>query len=257
MPVPQANRSPGTDFIALPRGLIEAELLLASQMRTSSLVLRAYAHDARTPLNAMQLSVELLETILADADDAGVPGAKALWQRHIGVLREECGKLSRTLQALVEQQQPLRASAQIFDLRSVVHDVVGILRGQAARQRVRLTAEAPEWPVMMQGCRDRIKQGLLNMGVHALDKVPEGGRLRLELSADGGDHCTLSVEHDGTPTPPQDLTRVECLLADGKLAGLWAARLAAESHAGTLAFEQGPGQGGRIRMVLSCVPGSR
>ncbi|OGA26956.1 MAG: hypothetical protein A3I01_16305 [Betaproteobacteria bacterium RIFCSPLOWO2_02_FULL_65_24] len=241
--------------ITVPREALENELLLASEMRTLDIVHRAYAHDVRGPLNAMQLSLELLCGLLLDAEAGDPPGGAGPWQRHVSVLREELAKLNRTVQGLLDQQLPLGSVRHRFDLASLVREVAGALRGQAARQRVQITLAVQDEALLVHGLQDRIRQALLNLAVHALEGMPNAGRLAIGVS--GRDEtCTLYVEHSGPPLSQEalaSLERLQPVACDGRpLAGLCAARLVAQSHGGELRIEAVPVGAERLGLVIRC-----
>jgi signal transduction histidine kinase len=249
-----AGPHPPSGPITLPREALENELLLASQMRTLAIVHRAYAHDVRSPLNAMQLSLELLSGMLADEAAGAAPGGCAPWQRHVSVLREELGKLNRTVQALLDQHTPLGSAAQTFELTQLVREVAAVLRGQAAQQRVQLSIDVPERPVLVQGFRDRLRQALLNLAVRALHAMPGAGRLAIGMLRNQS-RCTVYVEHNGTPLAQDALRAIERLELAGSgepVAGLCAASLVAQSHGGEMIVQSGPGSE-RMGLVLECV----
>lgn len=248
-------RLPGP--LVLPRDVVENELLLASQMRTLGAVHRPCAHDVRSVLNAIQLSVELLTGLLADAGAAAAPGGTAQWQRHVTVLREELARLNRALRGLLEQPEPLPAARQNFDLRSPIQELAAVLRSQAARQRVVMSLDLPDAPVMINGNRDRLGQAVLNLLVHALNGMPDNGRLAIRLLASDA-QCRVQVEHTGPPLPEEARHRLERLepYADdgGRLSALCAARLVAESHRGGLTVECLSDGVERLELLLACPP---
>jgi signal transduction histidine kinase len=222
-------------------------------MRTLAAVHRPHAHDVRSVLNAMQLSVELLTGLLADDEAAAAPGGIAQWQRHVSVLREELAKLNRSLRPLLEQPEPLGLARQRFDVRDPIHELAAVLRSQAARQRVAMSLHLPDVPVMVHGNRDRLRQALLNLLLHALNGMPDKGRLAIRLAAAETD-CQVHVEHSGLPLEDEARRRLERLEPagddGGRLASLCAARLVAESHGGGLSVEGLPDKGERLRLRL-------
>jgi signal transduction histidine kinase len=245
----------GPTSVTVPYDALETELLLASQMRSLDIVRRAYAHDVRGPLNAMQLSVELLCGLLLDVGAGEAPGGTAAWQRHVSVLREELAKLNRTLQSLLDQELPLDSVRRRFEPVSLVREVAAALRGQAARQRVAIGVETFEQQLMVDGCRERVKQALLNMALHGLEGSPDGGRCTIGASR-AGESCTLYVIHGGPPLTQQAaalLEQLQPVARDGRLlAGLCAARLVALSHGGDLVIEAAEGGAERLGLVLKC-----
>lgn len=148
---------------------LERELLLASRMRLLFHEHRMLAHDIRAPLNAINLSLELLTVTLGED-----PGAdqEPRWQRHIAVVREELGRLHQSVDARLEHERdPLGEHRERFDLGSMVAELVELLSSEARGRRIPLEARAGERPAWLYGTRARLKQAVFNLLLHELDAI--------------------------------------------------------------------------------------
>lgn len=216
---------------------METDLLLASRMRSLVHVYRVLAHDLKTPLNAMQLTLELLADP-APYDKA--PDGKARRQRHLEVLREELSRLDRILQTMLEQKEPTEALKQLVDLREVLREIVALLAPQARSQRVELAIEVSDSPLCIHGYRDRIKQALLNLAINALEAMPGGGRLAIALEASGGTG-SVRISDTGPGLPDEVVDGIGQIHFTTKSSdtriGLYVARLVVESHGGEIVVQ--------------------
>jgi len=222
---------------------LETDLLLASRMRSLVHVYRVLAHDLKAPLNAMQLTLELLaDSVGQDAGNAG--GGRR--QRHVEVLREELARLNRILQTMLDQKEPMDAVPHIFDLREVIREVVVLLAPQARGQRVDMRTQVPEEAVSLRGYRDRVKQALLNIAINGLEAMPGGGRLNIELTAQAKSAC-LQIADTGSGIPEELLDEIDQIYfttkKSGSGIGLYVARLVVESHGGAIVVQSDPGSG--------------
>jgi signal transduction histidine kinase len=215
-------------------GMLETELLLANQMRSLPHLYRVLLHDLKAPLNAMQLTLELLGDPQASLPDA-VREAKR--QRYLAVLKEELMRLDRILQTVLAENEPIGAPSRAFDFREIVREVVTLLTPEARRRRVAIEAHVPDRVVELEGYRDRLRQALLNLGIGALEAMPDGGRLTLGLTADG-ERLRIACEDTGRGLAPEVLQEIHRVsLPPGKAranTALLAARLVAESHGGEM-----------------------
>jgi signal transduction histidine kinase len=231
--------------------VLETDLLLASQMRSVPHLYRILAHDLKAPLNAMQLTLELLSDPLSGPAD---PSREAKRQRYLSVLRDEMRRLDRTLQTMLGENEPIGSSSGMFDFRDVVRDVAALLTPQARRQRVNIDLGLPEQPVQVAGMRDRLKQALLNVAMNALEAMPAGGRLGLSVSRDG-ESVLAECRDTGPGIKPEMLEEVYQLYyttkKSGSGLGLYVARLVAESHGGEIRIDSRPGHGTRVAL---CIP---
>jgi signal transduction histidine kinase len=235
--------------------VLETDLLLASQMRSLPHLYRMLTHDLKAPLNAMQLTLELLSDPLSGPAD---PVREAKRQRYISVLREEMRRLDRTLQAMLGENEPIGAASGTFDFRDVARDVAALLTPQARRQRVSVELRVPEQPVEGTGMRDRLKQAFLNVAINALEAMPAGGRLTLAVFRESDD-IVVECRDTGPGIAPDLVDQAYQLYyttkKSGSGLGLYVARLVAESHGGEIRIDSRPGQGTVV--ALSVPAGER
>jgi signal transduction histidine kinase len=234
---------------------LEANLLLACQMRSLVHAYRALTHELRSPLNSMQLTLDLL----ADPGDgiagrlAGPHARAGQHEHYLTVLREALGRLNATLKLVLEGSEPLGSEPSEFDLREVLREVIRLMAPQARRQRVNVDVKLPDRPVIMSGCRDQIRQALINLALHALEAMPAAGYLAIDLAAQGA-AAVIGVRHgwggdsDGVLDeayrvhPGEDMKPAAL--------GLYLARVVVESHGGEFLAAADPGQAMRFDLTL-------
>jgi signal transduction histidine kinase len=238
--------------------VLENELRLAVQMRSVARFYMAFAHDLKAPLNAMVMNIELLRRTLGDAHN-GDPQASDQQQRYIDVLKDEIVRLDRDLQMLLSEAALPSASAEVFDLRELVHTLEALLSPQAKQQHVTLATHVPEASVLFSGHRDRLKQALLNVTINAIEAMPTGGQLSVELRA-ADSMAQLVVADTGPGIPPEMLEEIYKMhfttKEGGTGVGLYVARSVVEAHGGTIRVESAPGRGTRFEIVLPTAAGA-
>jgi signal transduction histidine kinase len=232
--------------------VLENELRLAVQMRGVARFYMAFAHDLKAPLNAMVMNVELLRKTLRNGDTDEVVVSERQ-QRYLDVLKSEISRFDRDLQMLLSATALPSASAETFDLRELVRTVETLLGPQAKQQQVALAVQLPDAAVLFSGHRDRLKQALLNIVINALEAMPDGGALALELRG-AGDLAQLCVKDSGPGIPPEMLNEIYKMhfttKQGGTGVGLYVARSVIEAHAGTIRVESEPGHGTRFKISL-------
>jgi len=272
-PVPAESRASASGRLVLLKNrletdVLETEMLLASQMRGLAHLYRVLAHDVRAPLNAMQLSLELLadtvsgenldlpksdDPVRPDSDGRGARGART--RRYVGVLREELKRLNGLLQTMLEQKETFGAPLGRFDLREVINDIRALLAPQCQRQHVELDIALPDLPVLITGYPDRIKQALMNIAIRGVEGMPQGGAIAIALCANP-DRVQVVFSDSGASLSGEVLEEAFSLLysrpKSRQGAGMFTARLVAESHGGELQIEmRNPG----TRIVFSVPQG--
>src|SRR5262249_26267738 len=174
----------------------ERELLRGEQRAALGQLTAGLAHELRNPLMAMKLLVQ------AARPQGRTPGPAELSGRDLAVLEEEITRLERTLQSFLDFARPPRLERRPFEVRGVVEQAGCLLSGPAESQEVRLKCDQPERRVMGEADLGQFRQLLFNLLLNALDAVPGGGRVRVEVGPDGpGGWLTLRVSDTGRGLP--------------------------------------------------------
>jgi signal transduction histidine kinase len=230
---------------------LQSELGLAIQMRGLTRFYAAFAHDLKAPLNAMVMTLELLKLTVQD-DTADQP-AHEKQLKYIGVLNEEIRRLDRQLRSLLSHTAPPSQQRQELDLRALLLDLESLLAPQARHQRVTLTTRVPEEPVTLVGHADRLKQAMLNILINALEAMPNGGMLGIELQR-GAEAVQLTVRDSGPGIPPELLAAIYDMhfttKSGGTGVGLYVARSVVQTHGGTIEVQSAPSAGTTFTVTL-------
>lgn len=224
---------------------LQSDLRLAAQMRHLHRSFRQAAHDLRAPLHALTLNVDLLRGDLADAathpEQAGREG-----RERLDLISREIARLSRMLQDLLSQSGPPRDRLRIFGLRRLLTEVVALARPGATRQRVITRLRLPPERVAVLGARDHLKQALVNLLANALEAMPGGGVLDVELDVEDG-RAVVRLRDSGQGMSPDVLARAFRMhyttKPGGSGIGLFTARAVIESLGGTLELQSQEGAG--------------
>lgn len=230
---------------------VETDMRLANQLQSLSRVYRTVAHELRAPLGAMMIHLDLLrESFAADQ-------GKESQRRSVAVVRAELERLNRTLSETLTQSLSAGDARDRFDLREALSETATLLSPQARRQKVELRTRLPEASVVFVGYKDRLKQSLLNIAVNALEAMPAGGRLTLELEVEGS-RATIRIHDTGSGIPPEMLARIYdrdfTTKGEGSGIGLHVAQALVQLHGGEIEVQSEPGHGTRVGVRLPIVP---
>ncbi len=227
---------------------LETDRRLAAHLRGLSRVYLASAHDIRAPLNAMMLNLELLRGTLDDGSD---PQVRTRQQRYVASITSEIQRLDRMLEALLSQTRLSGDTIERFDLREMIHDLHAFFDPYCRQKRIKLQLALPEAPVLIEGSRDAIRHGMLNLVINALEAVPSGDQVDLSLSVDDG-AATLSIVNRGVGVPPISggTSTSSMSHASGTGAGLSVTRRVVERHGGKIRVQSEVDRAARFEIEL-------
>jgi signal transduction histidine kinase len=168
-------------------------------------------------------------------------------------LQEEIARLEKMLQTFLDFARPPRPEKQPVDIRSLVVRTLAFVRPRAGGQDVVLHGPEVEDPLWIEGDESQLRQVLLNLLLNALDAMPEGGNVWVDVdttappSALVADerrqterpHISIRVRDDGPGMPTEVSERIfEPFVStkpNGIGLGLSICRRIVESHDGQIA----------------------
>lgn len=242
-------------IIVKNKGLVhalEANLRYASKMRGLARLFVAAAHDLKAPMNAISIHMELLKRAMEeDFDGDGARAEKRA--RLLGTLQSELERLDRTLTDVLSLTVLPKDSYRRLELSKLVQEVVALLAPVARENAVNLDYRPGAAPIPIRGHRDRFKQALLNICLNALEAMPQGGRLDIEVRSKGS-RADVRVCDTGPGIPPDRLERIWDLhfttKEDGTGIGLHVSRTIIEALGGTVQAESRIGRGACFVVTL-------
>jgi signal transduction histidine kinase len=225
----------------------EREVLRAEQLAAVGQVAAGVAHELRNPLTSVKM---LVQTGLEGDPAAGLPA------EDLAIIEHEIRRMEACIQTFLDFARPPSSERRDTDLLIVVRRAVALLEGRARRQNVTLKTELPPGPIELFIDGGQIHQVLVNLLLNALDAMPHGGELRLEVRPAAGDPPRVMVGiHDSGPgIAAPILARLFEPFVSGKETGLGLGlsicRRLIEAHDGAITGENDPSGGAVFTFTL-------
>ncbi len=231
-----------------PAGLIlvlQDVTYLRDQEARREQLMATLSHELRTPLTSLRMAVELLARgqsdtkPLLDTAAEDVARLEDVTQRLLDVSR------SRAMSIALERRR--------VDLGDVVSRVGRLFALQARERGVTLDTRADD-DAHLAGDPTKITWALSNLIANALRYTPSGGRVGVDVTADG-DLIRLTVSDTGPGIEPERQERIfERFVGgdDGGAAGLGLAivRDIVQAHGGRIFLDSALGRGSRFTLEL-------
>ena len=213
------------------------------------------AHELRNPLAPIRMAMRTLRGPAQRDPDV---------RRATEVIERQSQHLARLLDDLLDAARLAREKIELrrtaTTLQSVVTEALEATRELIDTRGHTVTVSLLATPVWLDADPTRLAQVVGNLLNNAAKYTPPGGRIAVDGETDGGE-AVLRVRDTGIGIPPETLTRIFDLFAQGDRAlthvegglgiGLTLARMLVQLHGGTLtAASAGTGRGSEFVVRL-------
>lgn len=207
----------------------DQKLRRAEQMMAIGQVAAGVAHELRNPLTSIK---GLIQVNLRELEARGLPAA------DLAVMEHEIRRMEKTLQTFLDFARPPRPDRRQQDIASIVEPVLALIGGRARKQGVSIRFIKSDAPVEAEVDSDQIEQLLLNLVLNALDAMPRGGSIEVELRPPRDGFLEIYIRDTGAGIAPHVVAKLFETFVSSKETGvglgLSLSRRIAEDHGGTL-----------------------
>jgi len=176
---------------------LQQQLLTSEKLASIGLLSAGVAHEINTPLTGISSYVQMLQKKVSDEHFSGL----------LNKIEAQTDRVSRIVKNLLTfARNPSDLSFQRVDLRDNLQEIISLIEYKLKAMSIVLETDlAPVAPIWAQG--ERLQQVFINIILNALDAMPNGGRLRLEL-AETPAEAVIAISDSGTGIKEQHLPRI-------------------------------------------------
>ena len=188
----------------------QRDLLRADQLAALGQLAASVAHEVRNPLTSIKMLVEA-----ALRPRCPTP----LNNEDLRIIHREVARLEQTVQGFLDFARLPTPRRDRCDLREAVGQARDLVRARAEQQKVAVVVHAPDHSVVGFVDRGQFATVLVNLFLNALDAMPQGGRVEIDLGADESGGVRLAVHDTGAGIPPEMAGRLFTPFATTKATG--------------------------------------
>lgn len=221
--------------------LVQSEKLAAVGQLTAGIV-----HDVKNPLAVIKgTAEELMEEM----------GGDTRLQGPLSVMRDNAARANTIVSDLLKFARQSKPEMKARDMRESIDAAVRLTEYLARKANVSVMVDVPSRPVMAYYDVQQIEQVLINLIQNAIQAMPEGGALRLNVSQATG-ALAIAVSDTGIGIPPENLTRIFDPFfttkkdGEGTGLGLSVSYGIISRHGGKIGVESTVGQGTTFTILL-------
>lgn len=204
------------------------------------------AHEIRNPLMSIKL---LIQAALVN------PQKSALSSDDLQLIEQEICRLERTVQSLLDYARPQCLARRPLSIKSLLKNCLALVEKQATLKGISVSEQLPSDLPLVEGDAQQLQQVLLNLLLNAVEAVPEGGQIRVEVDqANDSDQLEVRTLDNGHGIPenllPQIFEPFTSTKRSGTGLGLSISKQIIEAHAGRIFAENLPGGGAMVAFTL-------
>jgi len=240
----EAGRSQG--LVILLRDItdvnrLETQLRRADKLAALGTLAAGVAHEVKNPLHALTLNLHLLEKEIGTAEPSS-PEAR----EYFTILRSEVQRIHRIVDNFLRFSKPSILEVKPLDLHALLERVLSLLAFEAADHGVTIETAFDPALTMVAGDEGQLSQVFLNLGINALQAMPDGGALVVRSRLDRGS-AEVAVQDSGhgieADIVPHIFNPYFTTRSRGIGLGLAIAHRIVEGHQGTMDVETTAGKG--------------
>ncbi|MCM3597723.1 ATP-binding protein [Metabacillus idriensis] len=221
-------------------------ILITEKMNVIGELAASIAHEIRNPLTSIKGFVQILQ------EDEHLKQSR----EHLRVMSEEIDRINEVVGELLLIAKPQVQTILSVDLRTVIEDVMTLMKSSALQNNVslRLTPEV-NGVFKVRGNKNHLKQVFINLIKNAIESMPEGGTVHtsIEHLEDGGIRISISDEGIGLSQERMEKLGEPFYTTKDKGTGLGLTvcyKIIREEHAGEILFESEEGRGTTVHLIL-------
>jgi PAS domain S-box-containing protein len=230
---------------------LQESLRRSETMAALGSVVGGVAHEVRNPLFGMSAVLDAFESRFGDQPEH---------RPYLPLLRQELGRMTRLMQALLDYGKPARFDMAAREIAEVVEGALDLCRPLAERQGVELSfrPEIAGQSALLD--TQQWTQAVKNVVENAVQHSPAGEVVRVEalpFTADGNPWVRVSVRDRGPGFAPADLPRVAepffSRRSGGTGLGLSIVSRVVEGHGGRVRAANHPEGGAVVDLEIPCL----
>ncbi|HEV7223004.1 MAG TPA: ATP-binding protein [Pirellulales bacterium] len=223
----------------------EREVMRGDQLAMVGQLAAGVAHELRNPLTSVKMLVQ------SGRRDGGLQN---LATDDLAIIEHEIRRMEKILQQFLDFARPAQPTRLPLSLAPIASRAAALIEARARKQGVELVLRGPQAALVVDADEDQLQQLVLNLVLNALDIMPAGGTLTIELDGPSARQVELRVSDTGPGIAAGLLPRLFDPFVSTKETGiglgLAVSHRIAANHGGELMAENLPAGGARFTLTL-------
>ncbi len=222
----------------------QAQLIQTEKLAALGRLAAGIAHEVNNPLQPV---LNCLEDAIEDLEQGmGVD------PEGLRIAEREVQRIKTIVSRLLDFSRPSTSETVRIDLAVIIPEVLALVNKQLERMGVQVDVHLSEVDRLF-GSPTQIKQVILNLLLNAMESMPDGGQITIDVYPDG-DGAALAITDTGQGMDQQTIDQIfepfYSTKGDGTGLGLAVSYGIIQGHGGAINVTSEPGRGSRFTVWL-------
>lgn len=173
------------------------ELLINSEkLYVAGQLAAGIAHEIRNPLTSLKGFLQLLSTGRGDSSS------------FYEIMKSELVRIESIVSELLMLSKPQIYEFVHKDSRKIMSETVNLLDTQAIMHNVIIEFHADYRPLWVHGVENQLKQVFINVLKNAIEAMPSGGVVTINMSLDEARGIIIRIKDEGSGIPAEQLSKI-------------------------------------------------
>jgi two-component system, NtrC family, sensor kinase len=181
------------------------EISYTNKMASIGRLAAGVSHEINNPLAIIGENAGIIMDILTFSDGAD---KKDKIIKHLNSITNSVERCSKITHRLLGFAKRMEAKIENINVYSLVEEVVGFIQREAKIRNVNIHIDHEKNIPDIESDRGQLQQVILNIVNNALDAVPEGGYIKINIEQVSKDFIQVAIADNGPGIPKSDLDRI-------------------------------------------------
>lgn len=164
----------------------QSEIAQSEKLATLGYLSAGMAHEIRNPLNSISLFIQLMSHDTLDPEQLD----------YLGKILKEIDRIDSIIRKLLDASRRTRAISNNVQIDQVIDSALDVFLPQIETGKIKVERRYHGVPPPIKADPGELEQIFTNLFLNALDEMPGGGRLEIEITAENG-MVTVKVGDSG------------------------------------------------------------
>ena len=227
----------------------EAQTIESEKLNALTLLAAGVAHEIGNPLNSLNIHLQLIERDISHLAEADRQNLGEL----VEIAKKEVSRLDRIISQFLRAIRPTQPHFEKADVGQVLRDTLEFLKHEIRDRDVLVEVERADDVPAVQLDIAQIKQAFFNIIRNAIQAMPKGGLLRIQVGANDR-FVAVAFKDTGPGIPPEELSHIfepyHSTKAEGSGLGLMIVQRILRDHGGQIEVQSEPRIGTTFTLYL-------